>query len=35
MRKTVMMIVVLALAGCDAGSSSAPAREKAQDAAGG
>ncbi|ARD12163.1 MULTISPECIES: hypothetical protein [Pseudomonas] len=33
MRKTVMMIVVLALAGCDAGNSSAPAREKAQDAA--
>ncbi|EFW80763.1 hypothetical protein QCD83_04795 [Pseudomonas savastanoi pv. phaseolicola] len=33
MRKTVMMIVVLALAGCDAGSSRAPAREKAQDAA--
>ncbi|KPW61902.1 Uncharacterized protein ALO80_02227 [Pseudomonas caricapapayae] len=33
MRKTVMIIVVLALAGCDAGSSRAPGREKAQDAA--
>ncbi|MGN2436325.1 hypothetical protein [Pseudomonas syringae] len=33
MRKTVMMMAILALAGCDAGNSRAPAREKAQDAA--
>ncbi|RML22158.1 hypothetical protein APX70_07918, partial [Pseudomonas syringae pv. maculicola] len=28
-----MMMAILALAGCDAGNSRAPAREKAQDAA--
>ncbi len=33
MRKTVMMIAVLALSGCDAGGSRAPAREKVQEAA--
>ncbi|CAM3087745.1 hypothetical protein [Pseudomonas floridensis] len=32
MRKTVMMMAMLALAGCDAGNSRAPAKEKAQDA---
>ncbi|MBA1228683.1 hypothetical protein G7013_03340 [Pseudomonas viridiflava] len=31
MRKTVMMMAVLALAGCDAGNSRAPAREKTAD----
>ncbi|RMQ43330.1 hypothetical protein ALQ04_01189 [Pseudomonas cichorii] len=30
MRKTVMIMAVLALAGCDAGSSRPPAREKAE-----
>ncbi|MFJ4142520.1 SPOR domain-containing protein [Pseudomonas sp. NPDC089734] len=33
MRKTVMIMAVLALAGCDAGNSQPPAREKAQPAA--
>ncbi|SHM67648.1 hypothetical protein SAMN05216593_102312 [Pseudomonas asturiensis] len=33
MRKTVMILAMLALAGCDAGNSRAPARDKAQDAA--
>ncbi|KTB60659.1 hypothetical protein [Pseudomonas syringae] len=32
MRKTVMMIAVLALAGCDGGSPGTPARDKVQDA---
>ena len=31
MRKTVMIMAVLALAGCDAGGSRTPAREKSQD----
>ncbi|KPC33648.1 Uncharacterized protein ABJ99_0788 [Pseudomonas syringae pv. cilantro] len=33
MRKTVMMIAVLALAGCDGGSSGTPPRNKIQDVA--
>ncbi|MBC3953465.1 MULTISPECIES: hypothetical protein [Pseudomonas] len=33
MRKTVMILAMLALAGCDAGNSRATARDKAQDAA--
>lgn len=33
MRKTVMILAMLALAGCDAGNSRATARDKTQDAA--